>query len=143
MRYLIPGIVAAAVFWALLHIRKKARRGGGCCGEHEEAEKRRRVSDRNPFHYPYSVELKIGGMTCENCARRVENALNAMDGVWAKADISAHKAAVRLKQPPDEATLSRAVAGAGYVVLGMISDDPQIKPSEIKRTDGNRHHTTR
>ena len=57
--------------------------------------------------------LDIDGMTCSNCSRRVENALNGLDGVWAKVDLGAHKATVRLKQEPDEATLRAAVRGRG------------------------------
>ena len=55
-------------------------------------------------------------MTCENCARRVENALNGLDGVWAKVDIGIHRADVRTKTPPDENALLESVRQAGYVV---------------------------
>ncbi|MBQ8953570.1 MAG: heavy-metal-associated domain-containing protein, partial [Clostridia bacterium] len=59
------------------------------------------------------------GMTCENCARRVENALNALEGVWATVRIDTHTARVRCKTEPDEAALRGAVTGAGYVVNGF------------------------
>lgn len=113
-------ILAAVAAWAAVHTVRRSRKGGGCCGEHGEAEKRVSVKDRNRAHYPYTAELTIEGMTCENCARRVENALNALDGVWAKVDIGSHRASVRLKEPPEESKLSRAVRDAGYVVSSMI-----------------------
>ena len=69
--------------WALRRTLIRSRKGGGCCGDHEAAEKKVTVSDRNKAHYPYAVSLQIGGMTCENCARKVENALNRLDGTWA------------------------------------------------------------
>ena len=47
---------------------------------------------------PYTAVLQVDGMTCSNCVRRVENALNRLDGVWAEADLGqdgadAHEAA--------------------------------------------------
>ena len=76
-----------------------------------------RVADRDKRHYPYQTELVIGNMTCENCAIRVENALNALPGTWAQVSISTHKAIVRTKQEPDVTELRCAVSTAGYVVV--------------------------
>lgn len=107
--------------WALRRTLIRSRKGGGCCGEHESAEKKVTVSDRNKAHYPYAVLLQIGGMTCENCARKVENALNRLDGTWTVVSISGGSAKVLSKTPPDEAALREAVRGAGYVVTGCRS----------------------
>ena len=60
-------------------------------------------------------------MTCENCARKVENALNLLDGTWAVVSISGGSAKVLSKTPLDEAALREAVRGAGYVVTGCRS----------------------
>ena len=109
---LLVGLIA----WAVVRSVRKARKGGGCCGEHEAKEARRKVADRNKAHYPYEARLQIGGMTCDNCARKVENALNELDGVWASVSISAHQAKVRTKTAPEEAQLRQAVQKAGYVV---------------------------
>ena len=107
--------------WALRRTLIRSRNGGGCCGEHESAEKKVTVSDRNKAHYPSAVLLQIGGMTCENCARKVENALNLLDGTWAVVSISGGSAKVLSKTPLDEAALREAVRGAGYVVTGCRS----------------------
>ena len=107
--------------WALRRTLIRSRKGGGCCGEHESAEKKVTVSDRNKAHYPYAVLLQIGGMTCENCARKVENALNLLDGTWTVVSISGGSAKVLSKTPLDEAALREAVRGAGYVVTGCRS----------------------
>ena len=108
MEYILVMGLAAILAWAVRSVYRKMKYGGGCCGEHQAVEKKRVVKDRNPSHYPYLVELTIAGMTCENCARRVENALDAQEGVWAKVDISNHRAKVRLKTPPDETALRQA-----------------------------------
>ena len=115
-------LIAALIVLVALGVWQAARRlrkGGGCCGEREPAPKRTPVVDRNRSHYPCEVMLDIGGMTCDNCARRVENALNALEGVWAVVRVDTHTARVRLKEAPDEAALRAAVSGAGYVVNGI------------------------
>ena len=96
---------------------KKLRQGGGCCGEWERAEKKVRVADRNRSHYPYHAVLKIDGMVCANCARRVENAINRMDGYWAEADVAGARANVHCKKKPDLGQLKEAVRAGGYTVL--------------------------
>ena len=63
--------------------------------------------------------MKIGGMTCENCARKVENAINKQDGVWAKVSFLIKPPGVLCKTEPDENALREAVRQAGYVVLGV------------------------
>ena len=122
MNIAIVAILAAAVLAATLHTIRRYRKGSACCGEHETV-RRRGVLDRNSAHYPYEATLTIGGMTCENCARRGENALNELDGVWAKVRIDNRQARLRCKQAPDEAALRRAVREAGYVV-----SEYQVKP---------------
>lgn len=81
------------------------------------------MADQDKRHYPYTVTLTVDGMTCGNCVRRVENALNRLDGVWAEVDLGARRATVRTKQRPDEAALRQAVRGAGYLVLSVEQAD--------------------
>ncbi|MBQ9437985.1 MAG: cation transporter, partial [Lachnospiraceae bacterium] len=85
------------VTWAISRIMRKAKRGGGCCGEHEADLQTISVKDKDKSHYPYAIRLKIGGMTCTNCARRVENALNAENGIWATVDKNSDTARILLK----------------------------------------------
>ena len=117
------GIIAAAlavlIAWAVLRVRQRAAKGSACCGERQETVKKTAVSDRNRSHYPYTVEMQIGGMTCQNCERRVENGLNARDGVWASVKLDTHSAQVLCKEMPDEQVLRQAVREAGYVVTNF------------------------
>lgn len=113
---LLAAALAVLLLWAVRRTLLKARRGGGCCGEHEETLRRRPVPDRSRTNYPYTVSLQIGGMTCENCARKAENALNSLDGVWAEVSISSRSATVRCKEMPDEKRIREAVRQTGYVV---------------------------
>ncbi len=109
----ILGLLVILGVWSFV---KKLTRGSGCCGEHDAAEKKVRVGDRDKRHYPYAVVLTIDGMTCGNCARRVENALNQLENVWAKVDYSTKLAFLRCKEMPDEMLLRRSVRETGYTV---------------------------
>lgn len=63
------------------------------------------------------MTVEIEGMVCGNCAIRVENALNRMEGVWTKVDLSARQALIRSKQPIDEQTIRSEVRRLGYTVM--------------------------
>lgn len=118
---IVSVILAAVVAAAAMAAWKKFTRGGGCCPEREAEEKRVKVRDRDRSHYPYKVTLKIDGMTCSNCARRVENALNSMEGVWVQ-EISFGEGIVRMlcKEEPELQEVRRKVAEAGYTVLRVL-----------------------
>lgn len=115
-------LVAAAVSGLLL-ARRRARRGSACCGERDEAPRRLRVTDRDKSHYPHVITCAVGGMTCENCAIRVENALNSLPGTWASVSIASREATIRSKDEPDLDALRQAVSTAGYALLS-----PQVTP---------------
>ncbi len=120
-------ICLALAALAVFGVRSFSKRlSGGCCGTGSESVRRVRVQDRDKKHYPYETRLAVGGMTCRNCARRVENALNSLDGVWARVDLSKNEAFVRLKSPPDEDALRAAVQKAGYWVPGPAA--PRREP---------------
>ncbi|MCD7801596.1 MAG: FeoB-associated Cys-rich membrane protein [Clostridiales bacterium] len=116
-------ILVAACAYGVYSYVKKLKKGGGCCGEHEETVKKVRVADRDKSHYPYRAVVRIEGMTCSNCASRVQNALNAMEGTWAEVDLGDRRAALRLKQPPDEAAIRKTVNALGYTVLSVRAEE--------------------
>lgn len=93
----------------------------GCCGSgNGETVKKVKVSDKDKSHYSYTRYLQIDGMVCKNCANRVENALNTLDGVWASIDLSTKTATVRMKQPIDERILRETVNHiGGYTVMNV------------------------
>ncbi|ETO97279.1 heavy metal-associated domain protein [Lachnoanaerobaculum sp. MSX33] len=117
LNIIIVLIVAAIVVFGSINYIKKLKKGGDCCPEHEEATKSVKVKDRDKSHYPYEAKLAIDGMSCNNCVRNVENALNALDGTWATVSLEDNMATVLLKNPPDIEKLSKAVTDAGYMVL--------------------------
>ena len=119
MTWILTACLAALIAFAAFRTLRRARRGGGCCGERGERVRRTVVRDRNPAHYPYEVTAEIGGMTCDSCAARVENALNALPGVWARVDLGRRSARIRSRERPEERKLREAVNLAGYAVMSV------------------------
>ena len=113
------GIVLLLLLIGIFSVRSYAKKlAGGCCGG-GEAVKRVRPADRNLRHYPYRKRVEIYGMVCANCARRVESAFNAREGMCAKADVEKRCAIVYGKAPLEDSELRAVVSGAGYAALGI------------------------
>lgn len=117
---IVLAVIVVGMFFGLRRIVASTH-GKSCCSDGASGKKAKKVvvTDTDPSHYPYSDELLIGGMSCDGCAQNVENALNALDGVWATVTYADHTARVRLKRPVDRDTLETAVRGAGYYVMKM------------------------
>ncbi len=60
--------------------------------------------------------LKINGMMCGHCVKRVTEALNAIDGVSARVSLAAKNAVVTLAADVADEVLVKAVTEAGYEV---------------------------
>lgn len=112
---LILVLLAVIVCFSVISYKKKL--DSGCCGGGSEKVKSKGVKDKNKSHYPYTKTLTVDGMVCTNCSHHVENALNAIEGVWAVVDLNSKKATVRMKSVVADADLRKAVSEAGYTVL--------------------------
>lgn len=117
--YLIVGAALALAVFILVRQAMRIGRGGGCgCeggGARPVRQRRRRVHHIDAKRYPYALELQVSGMHCENCARRIEDALQSLD-VIAEAKLPG-TVIVRSKHPVDKEACSRAVREAGYEVV--------------------------
>ena len=112
-------IVALLIVIGFIAVRKYVKNlRHGCCGG--SGEEKVKVADKNAAHYPYSVTLKIEGMRYANCTDRVENALNRLDGIWAKVSLKRAEAVLRSKSVIDDEILRTAVARAGYRVTEIV-----------------------
>lgn len=116
----VLAVIAIGLFFGFRRIAASTR-GKSCCSDGASGKKNKRVavSDTDESHYPYSDEVLIGGMSCDGCAQNVENALNALDGVWATVTFADHTARVRSKHPVDREALEAAVKDAGYYVMKL------------------------
>ena len=108
-------LIIISVFGIRSYMKRLA---SGCCGSSgEKSPKRIKVKDKDLSHYPHQCTMKVDGMSCGNCAVRVENVLNAMEGVWARVDLEAGEAQVYMKQKYEDKALKDAVKAAGYTVF--------------------------
>lgn len=92
-----------------------------CCGGGPKEPKAKKtkaveVEDTDEANYPHSLTVRVKGMTCEKCVNRVQNALNALPGTWARADLSTGETRILAKAPIDRDEIERAVEDAGYYV---------------------------
>lgn len=110
-------ILVVAVVYGIYNYVHHLNHGGGCCGEHDAPAKKVRAADTNKSHYPHRLVMGVDGMTCQNCQRHVENALNAMTDTLAEADLSAQKVTVWTKADADEDAIRQAIRDAGYLPL--------------------------
>ena len=103
---------ASAIYYSV----RRARKGSGCCGDIAGKVRRTGPADHKRSLYGFRAEAEITGMTCDNCAARVENALNSLEGIWASVRIDTGKARILSKETVDERKIREAVRGAGYGV---------------------------
>ena len=104
-------LVLVVVFSVRSYLKKLQR---GCCGAGGDVVKAIKPADRDPAHYPYARLVRVEGMHCQNCARRVENAFNSREGFWAKVDLGKGTALVRFKRQASDEELKQVVRRLGY-----------------------------
>ena len=63
--------------------------------------------------------IEINGMHCEKCKARVENALNAIDGVKAKVNLVKKTATVEIKENISDDVITSKVTELGFEVVGI------------------------
>ena len=112
-------VLAIIVVCAILSIRKRIKYGSSCCGTRDAAPKKVKVKDKNKTHYPYTCTLAVDGMHCSNCARRVENALNSKEGLWASVKLENNTVLVRSKNQLEWAEISKIISDAGYTLIEL------------------------
>lgn len=86
--------------WALKSYLRKLE--SGCCGA---KVKKKEAADIEIRHDPHHLTLRVEGMACGSCARRVENALNA------SAERSGKPASARAIRPERTANQGGSAAG--------------------------------
>lgn len=114
-------VIAILMVFAVRHAYRVFSLKDDCCGGGPKAPKAKKVAvvtveDTDEANYPYLLDVKVKGMTCEKCVERVQNALNAQPGTWAKVDLASGAAHILAKSAIDRDAIERAVEDAGYYV---------------------------
>ena len=110
-------ILVVAVVYGIYNYVHHLNHGGGCCGEHDAPARKVKAADTNKSHYLHRLVMGVDGMTCQNCQRHVENALNILPDTLAEVDLSTQKVTVWTKADADEDAIRQAIRDAGYLPL--------------------------
>ena len=81
------------------------------------------------------IRLRIAGMSCNSCVDRVKSALERIPGVQV-IDVRPGGATIELQPEVDSHALVRAIASAGYEVIGAQSLDVRAEPAERTHAAG-------
>lgn len=108
--FIIIGIIAVLVIFGVISGRKHFK-NGGCCGGENTVKSRKKLNK-----VIATKTVKIEGMTCENCANRVEWAINDIDGLVGKVNLKKNEAVVSMEKAVDDAVIKAAIEKAGYDV---------------------------
>ncbi|MGN0674145.1 MAG: heavy-metal-associated domain-containing protein, partial [Oscillospiraceae bacterium] len=63
----------------------------------------------------YRYTVTVGGMSCKNCAARIENAFDRQ-GIYAQADFKNGTAEIYSQSPVAEFNIRQTIVGLGYSV---------------------------
>ena len=113
--YIICGILGIVIVTAVLGSRKHFKGEGGCCGGGGDVK----IKPKHLDAIVATKKLQIEGMSCVNCQNRIENALNGMAQVNAKASFKKGEAIVKLGVDIPEDELREAVEKLGYKVTSI------------------------
>ena len=112
----IIAILVVIIFFAVKYSIPHFKGEGGCCGGSGKEKLIRPAKLENVIA---TKTLKIEGMRCENCHRRVQNALNSIDGISAKVNGDKAEAVVKLGREIDDSELKKVVTDLGYSVTSI------------------------
>ena len=112
MDYVIAAVLLIVLAAAVVRAKKHFK-GGGCCSSGSNT-----IRDKKVLTEPVIGEkvLTVEGMTCENCAVRVENALNRLDDVMCRVHLKKKTAVVSFSREISDEVLKNAVERMGYQV---------------------------
>ena len=114
-------LILVCIFSIKSYMKKLAH---GCCGTGGDDEKASEIkADTSEYKYKYTV--KVGGMSCKNCAAKIENTFSRKDGLYAKADFKNGTAEIYSNADVSEFTIRQTVVGLGYSVKEIEKNDFQ------------------
>ena len=109
--YLIVGIIALIVAFAVFHSIKHFKGEGGCCGGGGYKPKRKKLRG-----IKYQRTFTVDGMHCAHCKSRVEEAVNDIKGVAGRVDLKKGKLTVFYAEAVPNEVIKAKIERAGYTV---------------------------
>ena len=94
---------------------------GGCGRATHGTGQQATTASPTPTSVVHVVRLEVGGMTCADCAQKIERQLKAVPGVCtAEVSLESHGATVACESVVADSSLIAAVRRAGPEYLGLI-----------------------
>ena len=115
-------IAAVSVGLLIWYVVRRLTRGGSCCGGHESAPKKVKPKDRRLSNYSYRYNARVEGMVCANCLRRVENAFNSNDGVYAKGSLENKSVRLYSKRELTRREAVEMLGGSSYTITEFMEE---------------------
>lgn len=116
--YFIVAVLVIVIIIALrptiMHFRGK----GGCCGDSGEVSVEKKQLNGKIVAKKL---VKIDGMHCKNCALRVENSLNKIDGAVSKVNYKDGTALLTSVKNIEDKEIRKAINGIEYKVTDIIT----------------------
>lgn len=112
---IIIGILLIVVWYALRSAAKHFKGQGGCCGGGDTVREKKKLTEPKIGE----KHIRIEGMQCDNCKKRVEQAVNALDGVVCKVNLRKKLAVVSFSEPVDEQILKDTIERLGFEVTDI------------------------
>ena len=112
----ITVLIVALILWRVI---RSIFFGKSCCGTGEKIPGKVKNKHGSRSDYPFSYILNVEGMVCSACVRNVENTLNKIDGLWAKADLQKKEVTVLSKVPHDRKFFVDAYEDSTYTITGF------------------------
>ena len=109
-------IVVAILFFAVRSSLAHFKGEGACCGGGGKAKP---IKPQKLDKVIATRLVGIEGMVCDNCALRVQNALNSVEGINAKVKLSRSTAIVKLGREITDAEITEIITNLGYKVKGI------------------------
>ncbi|MBQ9750445.1 MAG: heavy-metal-associated domain-containing protein [Clostridia bacterium] len=109
--YIIIGMIAVIVVIAIISSIKHFKGEGGCCGGGSYKLKRKKLSG-----IKYTKKFKVGGMHCEHCKRRVEEAVNDIKGIAGRVDLKKGELTVSYAEDAPDEIIKAKIEKKGYTV---------------------------
>ena len=122
---IVSVVLAAVIGLSIYGTIRKIKYGSSCCGGKDPMPARVKVKDKNKSHYPYTYRLKIDGMHCSGCVRKLENAFHSEEGLWADVSLEKREVLLRSKSELESRAAGKIVASAGFTLLSF---EPTGKP---------------
>lgn len=81
------------------------------------------------------LSLSIGGMTCGACVSRIENKLNALEGVEARVNLASERARVRIPPGTSSAVVIERIEAAGFTaeIVDDLGSSPEVDAEADRR----------